>query len=66
MHSAVIYFQRYGKSLGKWRRMLGKRLNHELEITWKEGVAVQFEAASRHFAGGTGESHSKHARITTL
>lgn len=66
MYSAVIYCQRYGKSLGIGRRMLGKRLNYGLERTWKEGVGAQFEAASRYFAGGTGESDGKHVRITTL
>jgi hypothetical protein len=66
MYSAVICFQRYGKSLGTGRRMLGKRLDYELERTRKEGVAARFETASRYFAGGTGESDSKRARITTL
>jgi hypothetical protein len=46
--------------------MVGKRLNYEFERTWKEGVAAKFEAASRYFAGGTGEIHSKRARITKL
>jgi hypothetical protein len=46
--------------------MLGKRLNYESERTWKEGVAAQFEAASRRFPGGTEDSHSKYASITKL